>query len=39
VLRQLGVFHDPDSLPGRIETALMHPFTLALIAGRMLWPR
>ncbi len=39
VLRQLGVFHDPDGVPGRIEAVLLHPLTLARIAGRMLWSR
>ena len=28
VLQQLGVFHDPQSLVGKLETAVMHPVTL-----------
>ena len=27
VLRQLGVFHEPDHAAGRLATVLMHPFT------------
>ena len=34
VLRQLGVFHEPESMLGRIATALMHPLTMARIIGR-----
>ena len=34
VLRQLGVFHEPESLRGRIATVLAHPFTMARIAAR-----
>jgi steroid delta-isomerase-like uncharacterized protein len=34
VLRQLGMFDDPDSLRGRITAAVTHPLTLARIAGR-----
>ena len=29
VLRQLGVFREPDRLPGRIATLIMHPVMLA----------
>ena len=29
VLRQLGVFHEPESLLGSITTLLVHPFTIA----------
>jgi steroid delta-isomerase-like uncharacterized protein len=29
VLRQLGIFREPSSLPGRIATALNHPLTIA----------
>jgi steroid delta-isomerase-like uncharacterized protein len=36
VLRQLGVFHEPETLRGRIATALTHPLTLARIAARKL---
>jgi len=34
VLRQLGIFHEPDSLSGRITAALTHPVTMARIIGR-----
>ena len=34
VLRQLGVFHEPESLLGRITTALIHPVTMARIVAR-----
>jgi steroid delta-isomerase-like uncharacterized protein len=34
LLRQLGVFHEPDSAMGRITTALTHPLTLAQIVTR-----
>jgi steroid delta-isomerase-like uncharacterized protein len=34
VLRQLGVFHEPESLRGRITTALTHPVTMARIVAR-----
>lgn len=36
ILRQLGVFHEPESALGRIGTVLMHPVTMARIAGRMM---
>ena len=39
ILRQLGVFHEPDRLPGRINAALMHPITMARIVGRMILRR
>jgi steroid delta-isomerase-like uncharacterized protein len=39
VLRQLGVFHEPDRLPGRIATVFMHPLTIARIVGRKIWRR
>ena len=39
VLRQLGVFYEPDSLPGRIATALTHPLTMLRIAGRTILGR
>lgn len=39
VLRQLGVFHEPDRMMGRFATALMHPATMARIVGRMIWRR
>jgi steroid delta-isomerase-like uncharacterized protein len=34
VLRQLGIFHEPDGLVGRVEAALMHPVTMAGIVRR-----
>jgi steroid delta-isomerase-like uncharacterized protein len=34
VLRQLGVFHEPESWRGRIATALTHPITMAQIITR-----
>jgi len=34
VLRQLRVFHEPESLRGRITTALMHPITMTRIVAR-----
>jgi SnoaL-like polyketide cyclase len=39
VLRQLGVFHEPDRIPGRISTVLTHPLTVARIVGRRLFGR
>jgi steroid delta-isomerase-like uncharacterized protein len=37
LLKQLGVFHEPESLRGRITTALMHPITMArIVAGKSL---
>jgi len=34
VLTQLGVFHDPQSLLGRIETLIAHPITIARALAR-----
>jgi steroid delta-isomerase-like uncharacterized protein len=34
VLRQLGLFHEPESLPGRIAAVLTHPVTMARIVRR-----
>jgi len=31
VLHQLGVFHEPDGVPGRLNAALIHPIHVALI--------
>jgi steroid delta-isomerase-like uncharacterized protein len=39
VLRQLGLFHEPDQGLGRITTALMHPLTMARIVGRAVFRR
>lgn len=36
VLRQLAMFHEPDTLLGRATAALAHPVTLAKIAGRLM---
>jgi steroid delta-isomerase-like uncharacterized protein len=38
VLRQLGVFHEPDGVAGRVETMLMHPVTMARIARGLVFP-
>ena len=37
LLRQLGLFHEPDSPVGRIGTVLMHPLTMARVVARALW--
>jgi steroid delta-isomerase-like uncharacterized protein len=37
LLRQLGVFHEPDSAVGRVTTMLMHPLTMAQVVGRKIW--
>ncbi|HET7856505.1 MAG TPA: ester cyclase [Gaiellaceae bacterium] len=29
LLRQVGLFHEPESLPGRLSTVLTHPITIA----------
>lgn len=34
VLRQLGVFHEPESWRGRIAIALTHPVTMAQVVAR-----
>jgi steroid delta-isomerase-like uncharacterized protein len=34
LLRQLGVFHEPDTMIGRITTVVAHPFTMARALGR-----
>jgi steroid delta-isomerase-like uncharacterized protein len=39
VLRQLGVFHEPDRMPGRLEAVLMHPVTMARAVGRIVFRR
>ena len=39
LLRQLGVFHEPDRALGRITTLLTHPLTMAQIAMRRVWKR
>ena len=35
VLRQLGMFHEPDRMVGRITTVVMHPLTAARTIWRM----
>ncbi len=37
VLRQLGLFHEPERALGRITTALTHPYTMARIARRAIF--
>jgi steroid delta-isomerase-like uncharacterized protein len=39
LLRQLGVFHEPDRALGRVATLLMHPLTMAQVAMRRVWKR
>jgi steroid delta-isomerase-like uncharacterized protein len=39
LLRQLGVFHEPDSAIGRITTPLTHPLTMARVVGQKVWRR
>jgi steroid delta-isomerase-like uncharacterized protein len=39
VLRQLGIFHEPDRIVGRIATVLMHPLTMARMIGRKILRR
>jgi steroid delta-isomerase-like uncharacterized protein len=39
VLRQVGVFHEPQSALGQICTLATHPITIALALGRKLWGR
>jgi steroid delta-isomerase-like uncharacterized protein len=38
VLRQLGIFHEPDSMSGRIATVLTHPLTAVQAVWRMMFP-
>lgn len=37
LLRQLGMFHEPDTFIGRVLGALTHPLTMARIVVRMIW--
>lgn len=39
VLRQLGVFHDPDTPSGKVITMLTHPLTMAGIMRRQVFRR
>src|SRR5215213_549486 len=36
IFRQLGIFHEPERVLGRINIAVMHPFTLVRAFGRNL---
>jgi SnoaL-like polyketide cyclase len=36
VLRQLGVFHEPDGFWGRINVLVMHPRTMARVLRRLI---
>jgi hypothetical protein len=36
LLRQLGVFYEPDGIRGRISTLLAHPITLGKAFARQL---
>lgn len=33
ILRQLGIFHEPERILGRVNTILMHPLTVLRMAG------
>jgi steroid delta-isomerase-like uncharacterized protein len=37
LLRQLGVFHEPESMLGRIGTVAMHPYTMVRAFALRLW--
>ena len=39
LLRQLGVFHEPDGAIGRMTTLLTHPLTMAQVVVRKFWRR
>jgi steroid delta-isomerase-like uncharacterized protein len=39
VLRQLGLFHEPDGMVGRIEAVVMHPLTMAQAIRRKILQR
>src|SRR4051812_4124276 len=39
VLRQLGIFHEPDSVLGRVGAVLMHPLSIAQIVWRQAFRR
>ena len=39
VLRQLGVFHEPQSALGQVSTLATHPVTIARALARKLWRR
>ena len=37
LLRQLGIFQEPESVIGRFATVVMHPHTMARALGRRIW--
>jgi steroid delta-isomerase-like uncharacterized protein len=37
LLRQLGIFHEPESLIGRIATIALHPRTMVQAFARRIW--
>jgi steroid delta-isomerase-like uncharacterized protein len=39
VLRQLGVFYEPQSLPGQVSTLITHPATIARALARKMFHR
>jgi steroid delta-isomerase-like uncharacterized protein len=39
VLQQVGLYHDPQSMLGRLEALFAHPITIARAYGRKLRPR
>jgi len=39
VLRQVGLYHDPQSFAGRIEIVFAHPITVARAYGRKFFRR
>jgi steroid delta-isomerase-like uncharacterized protein len=39
VLRQVGLFHEPESFAGRVMTPLTHPATMARAVGRTIFRR
>jgi hypothetical protein len=39
VLRQLGIFREPDRALGRITTIIMHPLTVAQTIWRLVFAR
>src|SRR5262245_58996882 len=39
VLRQIGMFHEPERWPGRVVTPLVHPATIARAVGRSIFRR
>jgi hypothetical protein len=36
LLRQLGIFHEPETVLGRIATIAVHPYTMARVLARRL---